>query len=107
MMTNKLSIKSVAVCLAGCLMAGCSANTAQYTNLSVSACVQSAKLAMRDADFTENLRVVRAEDGMIVYGEHGGYKGRVYCWADKRTVEVSGFDLDQTAFYRTSIIRRF
>ncbi len=88
-------------------MASCSTNTAQYTHLSVSECVQSAKLAMRDADFTENLSAVRAENGMIVYGEHGGYKGRVYCWTDKRTVEVSGFDLDQTAFYRTSIISRF
>ena len=39
--------------------------------------------------------VVRAENGMIVYGEHGVYKGQVYCWTGKRTVEVSGFDLDQ------------
>jgi hypothetical protein len=105
-MTNKLSITGLAVCLTGCLMASCN-NTAQYTNLSVRECVQSAKLAMRDANFTENLRVVRAESGMIVYGEHGGYKGRVYCWTDKRTVEVSGFDVDQVGFYRKSIISRF
>ena len=106
-MTNKLSIISIAVCFTGCLTASCSINTAQYTDLSVGECVRSAKLAMRDADFGEHLGVVRAENGMIVYGEHGGYKGQVYCWTGKRTVEVSGFDLDQTAFYRTSIISKF
>ena len=105
-MTKTLSITSLGICLTGCLMASCS-NTAQYTYHSASECVQSAKLAMRDADFTENLHVVRAESGMIVHGEHGGYKGRVYCWTNKRTVEVSGFDVDQVEFYRKSIISRF
>jgi hypothetical protein len=105
-MTNKLSITGLAVCLTGCLMASCS-NTMQHTNLSVNECVQTAKLAMRDADFTENLRVVRAESGMIIYGEHGGYKGRVYCWPNKRTVGVLGFDVDQVGFYKKSITSKF
>ena len=93
-MTNKSSITGIAIYLIGFLAASCS-NTTQTTDLSVSECVQSGKLAMRDADFTVNLRVVRAESGMIVQGEHGGYKGRVYCWTNIRTVEVSGFDVDQ------------
>jgi hypothetical protein len=105
-MIKKLSITGLAICLTGCLMASCS-NTTQYTYLSVSECVQIAKLAMRDADFTENLHVVRAESGMIVHGEHGGYKGRVYCRTNKRTVEVSGFDVGQVEFYKKSIISRF
>ena len=105
-MTSKSSITALAIYLTGCLTASCS-RTTQNTNLSVSKCVQSGKLAMRDADFTENLRVVRTESGMIVQGQHGGYSGRVYCWTNQRTVEVSGFDVDQVKFYRKSIISRF
>ena len=105
-MTRKLSITGLGNCLTGCLTASCS-NTTQSTYLSVSECVQIAKLAMRDADFNEILHVVRVESGMIDHGVHRGYKGRVYCRTNKRTVEVSGFDVGQVEFYKKSIISRF
>jgi hypothetical protein len=102
----KFLITGLFICLMGCVLAGCS-NAWQYARLSVRECVQSAKLAMRDADFTENLHVARRDNGMMVSGDHGGYNGLVYCWANKRKVEVFGFDTKQVEFYRNSIISRF
>ena len=93
------------ICLVACLLPGCTSSL-QYTRLSLSNCIETSKLAMRDSDFTENLRVVRSADSVTITGEHGGYRGRISCFPDKRSVEVVGIDIDQANFYKKSIVRR-
>jgi hypothetical protein len=105
-MTVKRVVAVAGTLLMGCPLADCSSSW-QYTTLTVNECVRTAKLAMRDSDFTQDFRIVSTDDGAIVMGEHGGYKGRVHCDPNKRTVEVSGLDPEQTRLYRNSIISRF
>ncbi|HZP77367.1 MAG TPA: hypothetical protein VFB45_14585 [Pseudolabrys sp.] len=101
--------RSLPYLVAGCALAfaigGCSSS--QYTNLTVPQCVAEAKLALRDADFTQNLEVTGVGDDRAVSGEHGSYRGSVYCVPGKRTVEVTGLDLAMAQFYKKSIIKRF
>jgi hypothetical protein len=105
-MTANRVVAVAVTLLMGCSLAACSSSW-QYTILTVNECVRTAKLAMRDSDFTEDLRVVSMDDRTVILGEHGGYKGRIYCDPNKRTVEVSGVDPEQTRLYRNSIISRF
>jgi len=105
-MTANRVVAVAVTLLMGCSLAACSSSW-QYTILTVNECVRTAKLAMRDSDFTEDLRVVSMDGRTIILGEHGGYKGRIYCDPNKRTVEVSGLDPEQTRLYRNSIISRF
>ena len=91
--------------LVACLLPSCTSSL-QYTALSLHNCIETAKLAMRDSDFTENLRVASTADSVTISGEHGGYRGRISCFPDKRSVEVVGIDIDQANFYKNSIIRR-
>lgn len=93
------------ICLVACLLPSCTSSL-QYTRLSLGNCIETGKLAMRDSDFTENLRVVRTGDSATITGEHGDYRGRISCLPDKRSVEVVGIDIDQANFYKKSIIRR-
>lgn len=95
-------IRAVLVCS---VAAGCGANR-QDVNLTLSQCVAVAKLAMRDSDFTQNLRIVDRGLDRAVKGEHGSYQGTVTCRQDQRTVEMTGPDLAQVEFYKRSIIRR-
>ena len=67
---------------------------------------------MRDSDFTQNLRVIHYNDsGTVISGEHGGYRGQIFCAPGQRTVEVTGADIKQVDYYvdyyKYSIIRRF
>jgi hypothetical protein len=105
-MTNTQLIAVASTLLVGCLLADCS-RSSQYTILSIDECVRTAKLAMRDSDFTEDLRVVSIDGRTVVLGKHGGYKGRILCDTNKRTVEVSGLDPEQTKLYRNCIVSRF
>lgn len=98
-------IRAVLVCS---VAAGCSASR-QDVNLTLSQlsqCVTAAKLAMRDSDFTQNLRIVDRGLDRAVKGEHGSYQGTVTCRQDQRTVEMTGPDIAQVEFYKRSIIRR-
>jgi len=93
------------------VLAGCS-SVQQYTNLSVAECTRTARLAMRDSDFTQNLLITHYNDGSaVISGEHGGYRGRIYCAPGQRTVEVTGADIKEVDYYvdyyKNSIIRRF
>jgi len=106
-------ISDSAVFLIGCVivLAGCS-SIQQPTNLSVVECTRTARLAMRDSDFAQNLHIIHYNDGStVISGEHGGYRGRISCAPGQRTVEVTGFDLKQVDYqvdyYKYSIIRRF
>jgi hypothetical protein len=76
---------------------------------SVERCVERAKLAMRDSDFTERVAIYPGPDETILYGQHGGYRAQLYCTAGAPgiRVEVKGFDPEQTERYKESIIRRF
>ena len=105
-MTANRVVAVAVTLLMGCPLAACSSSW-QYTTLTVNECVRTAKLAMRDSDFTEDLRVVSIDGRTVVLGKHGGYKGRILCDTNKRTVEVSGLDPEQTKLYRNSIVSRF
>ena len=76
---------------------------------SVERCVERAKLAMRDSDFTESVAIHPGPAETILYGQHGGYRAQLYCTAGAPgiRVEVKGFDPEQTERYKESIIRRF
>jgi len=76
---------------------------------SVERCVERAKLAMRDSDFTERVAIYPGPDETVLYGQHGGYRAQLYCTAGAPgvRVEVKGFDPEQTERYKESIIRRF
>lgn len=95
-------IKVIVMCS---VAAGCSASR-QNMNLTLSQCVAAAKLAMRDSDFTQNLRVLDRGLDRAVKGEHGSYRGTVACLQGQRAVEVTGPDIAQVEFYKRSIIRR-
>jgi hypothetical protein len=76
---------------------------------SVERCVERAKLAMRDSDFTERVAIYPGPDETVLYGQHGGYRAQLYCTAGAPgiRVEVKGFDPAQTERYKESIIKRF
>ena len=76
---------------------------------SVERCVERAKLAMRDSDFTERVAIYPGPDETVLYGQHGGYRAQLYCTAGAPgiRVEVKGFDPVQTERYKESIISRF
>jgi hypothetical protein len=96
--------------LAGALaLCGCTAAGWLPTTGSVERCVEKAKLAMRDSDFTERFAVYPGPGETVLYGQHGGYRAQLYCTAGAPgiRVEVKGFDPEQTERYKESIIRRF
>jgi len=111
---HRFALKSdSAVFFIGCaiVLAGCS-SIQQPTNLSVVECTRTARLALRDSDFAQNLRVIHYNDsGTVISGEHGGYRGQIFCAPGQRTVEVTGADIKQVDYYvdyyKYSIIRRF
>ena len=98
--------------LAGALMlSACTAEGWRPTAgaASVEGCVERAKLAMRDSDFTERVAIYPGPGETVLYGQHGGYRAQLYCTAGAPgiRVEVKGFDPEQTERYKESIIRRF
>ena len=107
-MAGRARIAAFAV-VAGGLLVGCTAGGWQPVAGSMDQCVQRAKLAMRDADFTERLAIYPGADETVVYGQHGGYRAHLHCFPDDRAVrvEVTGFDPAQTERYKESIIKRF
>jgi len=103
-------LTAVAASLAAALaLTGCTADGWQPLSGSVEHCVQRAKLAMRDSDFTERFAIYPGPDETVLYGQHGGYRAQLYCAAGAPgvRVEVKGFDPEQTQRYKESIIRRF
>jgi hypothetical protein len=102
----RLSVTAAAMIASAACVLGACGTSSQYSNLSLSQCARSARLAMRDSDFTENLRTEETSRGITIYGEHGGYKGIIHCSDGKRTVEVLGLDPIQSGFYRDSIVSR-
>jgi hypothetical protein len=103
-------LTTAAAGLAGALaLAGCTAGGWAPTAGSVEHCVQRAKLAMRDSDFTERFAIYPGPDETVLYGQHGGYRAQIYCTpgAPGIRVEVKGFDPEQTERYKESIIKRF
>lgn len=101
---------AAAASLAGALaLGGCTADGWQPMAGSVEHCVQRAKLAMRDSDFTERVAIYPGPGETVLYGQHGGYRAQLYCTAGAPgiRVEVKGFDPEQTERYKESIIRRF
>ena len=93
----------------GLALSGCTAAGWQPMAGSVEHCVQRAKLAMRDSDFTERFAIYPGAGETVLYGQHGGYRAQLYCTpgAPGVRVEVKGFDPEQTERYKESIIRRF
>ena len=104
------ALTAAAASLAGALaLGGCTAGGWQPMAGSVEHCVERAKLAMRDSDFTERVAIYPGPGETVLYGQHGGYRAQLYCTAGAPgiRVEVKGFDPDQTERYKESIIRRF
>ena len=108
-MAGKLRRRAWASLAGGLALAGCTAGGWLPSTGSVEHCVQRAKLAMRDADFTERLSVYPGPGETILHGQHGGYRAQLYCTAGAPgiRVEVQGFDPKQTERYKESIISRF
>jgi hypothetical protein len=104
-MTAIAASLATAAALSGCTAEGWRPTAAG----SVERCVERAKLAMRDSDFTERVAVYPGPDETVLYGQHGGYRAQLYCAAGAPgiRVEVKGFDPEQTERYKESIIRRF
>jgi len=102
----RLSITSLALCG---LLIGCSSSSWRTTDFSLDECVRRAKLAMRDADFTERLHVVGDASGQGVSGRHGSYWAEIGCSSERRTVNVAvtGPDPELTERYKGSITKRF
>ena len=89
------------------LLVGCAAGMSWETNLGVGACVQRAKLALRDSDFNQGLVIVGDKDNKLVTADHGGYQARLNCMLDEVRFVVIGPDYDQALWYRDTIIRKF
>ena len=108
-MAGKTPIAAVTGVVAAMALSGCTAAGWQPTAGSVEHCVQRAKLAMRDSDFTERFAIYPGAGETVLYGQHGGYRAQLYCapGAPGVRVEVKGFDPEQTERYKESIIRRF
>ena len=108
-MAGKTLIAAVASLAGAVALSGCTAGGWQPTAGSVEQCVERAKLAMRDSDFTERIAIYPGPDETVLYGQHGGYRAQLYCTAGAPgiRVEVKGFDPEQTERYKESIIRRF
>jgi hypothetical protein len=100
-------LAALAAMSTGLLVTGCASGW-QPTAGSVDRCIERAKLAMRDSDFTERLAVLPGEGEMVVYGQHGGYRAHLHCVVDAPIrVDVTGFDPAQTERYKDSIMKRF
>ena len=109
-MGGKTLIAAVAGLAVVAALAACTAEGWRPTPAgSVERCVERAKLAMRDSDFTERVAIDPGPDETVLYGQHGGYRAQLYCTpgAPGIRVEVKGFDPEQTERYKESIIRRF
>ena len=109
-MAGKTPIAAVASLAGAMTLGGCTAEGWHPTAPgSVERCVERAKLAMRDSDFTERVAIYPGPDETVLYGQHGGYRAQLYCTpgAPGVRVEVKGFDPAQTERYKESIIRRF
>ena len=93
----------------GLTLIGCTAGGWVPSTGSVERCIERAKLAMRDSDFTERFAIYPGPGETVLYGQHGGYRAQLYCTtgAPGIRVEVKGFDPAQTERYKESIIRRF
>ena len=94
--------------LAG-LLTGCSSGSWRPVGLSLDECVRRAKLAMRDADFTERFHVVDDATRRGVSGRHGGYWAEIGCSIERGIVNVAvtGPDPELTERYKDSITKRF
>jgi len=109
-MAGKTPIAVVASLAGAMTLGGCTAEGWHPTAPgSVERCVERAKLAMRDSDFTERVAIYPGPDETVLYGQHGGYRAQLYCTAGAPgiRVEVKGFDPAQTERYKESIIKRF
>jgi hypothetical protein len=109
-MAGKTLIGAVTNLAAALALGACTAEGWHSTAAgSVERCVERAKLAMRDSDFTERVAIYPGPDETVLYGQHGGYRAQLYCTAGAPgiRVEVKGFDPEQTARYKESIISRF
>jgi hypothetical protein len=110
-MAGKLLTGVMAGLAAVVALAGCTAEGWRPTAgaASVERCVERAKLAMRDSDFTERVAIYPGPGETVLYGQHGGYRAQLYCTAGAPgiRVEVKGFDPELTERYKESIIRRF
>lgn len=89
------------------LLLGCAASSVWETNLGLSACVQRAKLALRDADFNQDLDIVGNKDSKTVVADHGSYQAQLNCMLDEVHFVVVGPDYHQALWYRDTIIRKF
>jgi hypothetical protein len=108
-MAGKSLTAALASLAGGLTLIGCTAAGWGPSSGSVEHCVQRARLAMRDADFTERFAIYPGPGETVLYGQHGGYRAQLYCTAGAPgiRVEVKGFDPDQTERYKESIVRRF
>jgi hypothetical protein len=109
-MEGKTLISAVTGVVAALALGGCTAEGWRPTGVgSVERCVERARLAMRDSDFTERVAIYPGPNETVLYGQHGGYRAQLYCAAGAPgvRVEVKGFDPEQTERYKESIIRRF
>ena len=107
-MSGKALTATMASLAAAVGLSACTATGWQPAAGSVEHCVERAKLAMRDSDFTERFAVYPGPGETVLYGQHGGYRAQLYCTAGAGIrVEVKGLDPAQTERYRESIISRF
>jgi hypothetical protein len=93
--------------VAASLLLGCAAGDWE-TRLSMRACVERARLALRDADFNENTAVIpTSSTTALVAGEHGAYQAKLTCADGAVQFLVEGPDYRQSLWYKDTIIRKF
>ena len=102
-------LRAAGAALVSAMLAACSSIAWRPATFSVEACVSQAKLAVRDADFTEHLSIVAYAAGTIVSGRHGSYWARIDCSAAQQAVQVAvaGPDPELNERYRNFITRKF
>ena len=106
-MKATLLVSGPGVLVSAALLFGCAAGSTWETNLGVGACVQRAKLALRDSDFNQGLEIVGDKNGKLLAAEHGSYQAQLHCMLDQISFVVVGPDYDQALWYRDTIIRKF
>jgi len=89
------------------LLVGCASGMSWETNLGVGACVQRAKLALRDSDFNQGLEIFDDNQNKTLVADHGSYQARLHCMVHEVDFVVFGPDYHQALWYRDTIIRKF
>jgi hypothetical protein len=91
-------------------LSGCAATSWAPTGLTLE-CPHRAELAMRDADFAEQLAIVGDESDTAMLGRHGHFRAELHCRGTAKnsiiSPEVTGPDATQAEWHRDTIATKF